>query len=167
VGRPKGPSDFVNYIAEKQFQFIKVYKKNGDIVWRGGSKTVVTGSFLEIIAPESAIWEGTDSVYPFIFTSDSSWTVDVCAEVPTGYSIIGVYNENGDLIPSTECIQTFVSGETKTVAFEVQEIGSPEPYLDATLDIVSPKDKKIKKKFKAYDIRKKSFNAKLKEKKAK
>jgi len=167
IGRPKGPSDFVDDIAEKKFQFIKVHKKDGTVVWRGGSKTVVNGSFLEIISPESAIWEGTQSVYPFIFTSDSNWTVDVCAEVPAGYSIVGVYDENGDLIPSAECIQAFVSGESKTVAFEVQEIGSPEPWLDATLNITSPKGKKLKKKFEAYDIRMKTFKAKLKELRAK
>jgi hypothetical protein len=167
VGRPKSPGDFINNIAEKELQFIKVFKKNGDIIWRGGSKIVVNGSILEVIAPDSAIWEGTQSVYPFIFTSDSNWTGDVCADVPSGYSIVGVYDENGVLIPSADCMQTFVSGEAKTVAFEVQEIGSPEPYLDATLDIVGPKGKKVKKKVKVWDIRKKTFKEKLKEKKVK
>jgi hypothetical protein len=163
VGRPKDPSDFdANGVAEKEFQIMKVFKKDVFQGYRGGKKTVVTGSILEMITPESAIWEGTQSVYPFIFISDSDWTVDVCAEVPPGYDIVGVYDENGDLIPSAECIQTFVSGESKAVAFEIQEIGSPEPRLDATLNIETPKGKKVKKKIKAYDIRKKTFKAKLK-----
>jgi len=99
VGRPKGPGDFVDGIAEKNFQIMKVYKKGVFQGYRGGKKTVVEGSILEMITPESAIWEGTQSVYPFIFTSDSDWTVDVCARVPEGYSIVGVYDEYGDLIP--------------------------------------------------------------------
>ena len=86
----------------------------------------------------------------------------MCAEVPTGYSIVGVYDENGDLIPSAECIQTFVSGESKAVAFEVQEIGSPEPYLDANL-IIKHNKKKVKEKIKASDIRRQTFNAKFRQ----
>ena len=167
VGRPKGPNDFVDGIAEKNFQIMKVYKKDEFQGYRGGKKTVVEGSILEMVTPESAIWEGIQSVYPFIFTSDSDWTVDVCARVPEGYSIIGVYDENGDMIPSAECIQTFVSGESKTVAFEVEEVGSPEPYLDMTLEITNPKGKKEKKKMIASDIRMKTFKKKVKEAKSK
>jgi hypothetical protein len=162
VGRLKGPGDFnADGIAEKEFQIMKVYSRGTFLEFRGGKKVVVTGSLLEVITPESAIWEGTQSVYPFIFTSDSDWTVDVCANVPEGYNIVGVYDENGDLIPSADCIQTFVTNESKTIAFEVQEIGSPEPRLDATLDIEHGK-KKVKEKITASDIRKKSFDAKIK-----
>jgi hypothetical protein len=167
VGLPMDPSNFVEGIAEKAFQVMKAIKKDGTVIFRGGSKIAVTGSLLEIISPQSGIWEGTKTLYPFIFTSDSDWTVDLCAEVPSGYRIVGVYDENGDLIPSAECVQTFVSGETKTVAFEVEDVGLQEPWLGATLDIVSPKGKKVKKKVKAYDIRKKTFYKKLKELKAK
>ena len=140
------------------------------VVWKAGLTPLgnrAAQSHTGSLAGGSAIWEGVHSVYPFIFTSDSDWTVDVCARVPSGYSIVGVYDENGDLIPSAECIQTFINGESKGVAFEVQEIGSPEPYLDATLNIETPKGKKVKKKIKTYDIRKKTFKAKLKEAKDK
>jgi hypothetical protein len=41
IGRPKGPEDFINNIAEKQFQFIKVHKENGDIFWKGGREIAV------------------------------------------------------------------------------------------------------------------------------
>jgi len=162
VGRPKDQGDFIDGIAEKNFQIMKVLKKGVFQGYRGGKKMVVTGSLLEMITPESAIWEGTQSVYPFIFTSDSDWTVDVCANVPTGYNIVGVYDENGDLIPSADCIQTFVNGESKSVAFQVQDIGSPEPSLDATL-LITHKRKKVKKIIKVSDIRRKTFNAKFKE----
>ena len=86
----------------------------------------------------------------------------MCAEVPSGYSIVGVYDEFGNLIPSASCIQTFITGETKTVAFEVQDVGSPEPQLDATLDILH-KGKKTKVKMMTSDIRKKTFKTRLKE----
>jgi hypothetical protein len=165
VGRPMDPSDFVDGIAEKAFQVIKAIK-GATVIFKGGSKIAVTGFLLEIISPQSGIWEGTQTAYPFIFTSDSDWTVDVCAEVPSGYSIVGVYDGSGDLIPSAECVQTFVSGETKAVAFEVEEIGLQEPWLEATLDMVSPKGKKVKKKVKAEEIRKKTFYKKLKKLKA-
>jgi hypothetical protein len=162
VGRPKDPSDFNSSgIATKEFQIMKVFKKDVFQEYRGGSKMVVMGSILEIIAPESAVWEGVSSIYPFIFTSDSDWSVDVCASVPTGYEIVGVYDANGNLVESSECVQTFVSGEAKAVAFEVVEIGSPEPSLDTTLTMVSPKGKKQIKALKAQDIRRKSFDDEL------
>ncbi|MBI4628441.1 MAG: tandem-95 repeat protein [Candidatus Rokubacteria bacterium] len=167
VGRPKSPSDFVNGIATKDFQIIKVFKNGVFQGFRGGSKTVMTGSVLEMIAPDSAIWEGTSSIYPFIFTSDSNWTVDVCAQVPAGYSIVGVYDESGNLISSTNCAQTFVAGQTKIMAFEVVETSSPEPSLDAELTIKAPDGKKHVKKVRASDIRKATFDAEVAKVKAK
>ncbi|HLF54080.1 MAG TPA: thrombospondin type 3 repeat-containing protein, partial [Candidatus Nanoarchaeia archaeon] len=110
VGRPKGPSDFVNGVATKDFQIMKVSRNGVFKEYRGGSKLVVTGSYLEVIAPESAVWEGDQSVYPFIFNSDSDWDVDVCAQVPTGYKISGVYDSQGNLISSSSCAQTLVAG---------------------------------------------------------
>ncbi len=162
VGRSKDRDDFdENGIAKREFQIIKVFRKGTFLEFRGGKKMMITGSLMEIITPDSAIWEGTQSVYPFIFTSDSDWTVDVCADVSTGYNIVGVYDENGDLIPPEDCIQTFVNNETKAVAFVVQEIGSSEPSLDAEL-IITYKKKKVKKKVTASDIRRKTFEAKFK-----
>ena len=174
VGLPKGPRDFVDSngdnvvdLATKEFQIMKVYKKGIFQEYRGGSKIVVTGSLLEIITPDSAVWEGSRSIYPFIFTSDSEWNVDVCAQVPSGYNVIGIYDENGDLVSGTECVQAFVSGETKVVAFEVVETGSPEPSLSATIKVKGPNGKSVTKKVVASDIRKKTFNEKLGAAKAK
>ena len=161
VGRPKSPSDFVNGLATKDFQIIKVFKNGLFREYRGGSKIVVTGSLLEIIAPESAVWEGTQSTYPFIFTSDSSWSVDLCAAVPSGYNVAGVYDEDGNLISTSECTQVFVAGETKVVAFEVVETGSPEPSLSATLKIKGPNGKSVTKNVQASDIRRNTFNEKV------
>jgi hypothetical protein len=141
TGKPKSPQDFDETgLASKDFQILRVIRKNGSVQYSGGSKTVVTGSYLEIVYPDFAVWEDVAAgyVYPFIFTSDSDWTVDVCAQVPEGYDIVGVYDENGDLVSDSQCRQAFVSGETKVVAFEVMETGSPEPGLSASLTLGGP-----------------------------
>ena len=144
TGKPKSPGDFVDTdadtqgdLATKDFQVIKVLRKNGSIQFSGGSKTVVTGSYLEIISPDFAIWENVAAgyVYPFIFISDSDWDVDLCARVPQGYAIVGVYDENGDLMSDARCMQTFVSGETKVIAYEVVDVGSPEPRLNTHITV--------------------------------
>jgi hypothetical protein len=49
TGKPKSPEDFVGGLASKEFQVIKVYKEDGSIQLSGGSKTVLSGSYLEII----------------------------------------------------------------------------------------------------------------------
>jgi hypothetical protein len=81
------------------------------------------------------VWDAERQLYPFIFTSDSDWTVDVCAEVPVGYQIVGAYDESGDLITGSSCTQTFVTGATKVVAFEVMDVGLAEPVLSAHLTV--------------------------------
>ena len=168
VGRPKDPCDYDSSgIDVKHFQIMKVYKDGLFKEYRGGRLTVVEGSILELIEPESAVWDGNSSIYPFIFTSDSNWSVDVCAKVPAGYRIVGVYDANGNLTQSSECVQAFVNGETKTMAFEVLETGSPEPSLNATLSLKSPKGKKVKKEVRASDVRKKTFKKWLSQAKAK
>jgi hypothetical protein len=168
VGLPKDPWDYNSSgIDVKHFQIIKVYKDGVFKEYRGGRMTVVEGSVLEVIEPESAVWDGNSSIYPFIFTSDSNWSVDVCAKVPAGYRIVGVYDTNGNLTQSSECVQAFVNGETKTMAFEVLETGSPEPSLNATLSLKSPKGKKVKKEVRASDVRKKTFKKWLSQAKAK
>ena len=138
TGLPKSPSDFkdtngdgIGDLATKEFQIIKVIKKDGAIQFSGGNKTVVTGSILEIIYPVASVWESGLSkyIYPFIFTADSDWIVDVCGEVPTGYQITGIYNELGDLITTdNNCVQTFVANETKVIAFDVLDIASPPEF---------------------------------------
>jgi hypothetical protein len=167
VGRPLSASDFVGGIATKEFQIVKVLKNGIYQETRGGSKVVVTGSILEMIVPESAIWDGTQTIYPFIFTSDSSWTVDVCAQVPAGYRVVGVYDEKANLIPTSGCVQTLVANQEKVVAFEVIETGSPEPSLAATLTVRGPNGKTQVKHVTASDIRRHTFDDRVHEAKAK
>ncbi|MFC1600449.1 hypothetical protein ACFL3T_05490, partial [Patescibacteria group bacterium] len=138
TGLPKSPTDFISDIngdgvadyATKEFDIIKVIKKDGTVEWKGGIRTVLHGSQLDVIYPIDAQWdEGSLSyVYPFIFTSDDNWEVDLCARVPQGYEVAGTYDENGNLVTSESCYQTFVAGETKVVAFDVVQTGSPPEW---------------------------------------
>jgi hypothetical protein len=150
TGTPKSPSDFKDTngdglpdLASKEFQIIKVLKKDGTVQISGGSKTVVTGSYLEIVYPDHAIWEAGLStyIYPFILSSDSTWTVDVCAQVPTGYQIVGVYDEYGNLVVISQCVQTLLAKEVKVVAFLVADLASPPPHVKATFRVRGPNGK--------------------------
>jgi hypothetical protein len=116
-----------------------------------------------MILPDSAMWEGARFIYPFIFTSDSTWQVNVCAEVPSGYSVVGAYDESGELRPSTTCVLSIIANQTKVVAFEVIDVGSPEPSLDATLTIRTPHGKTEIRKVKTADIRRESFETQMRE----
>jgi CSLREA domain-containing protein len=143
VGRNIAPNDFVSNVASHEIQIMKVFNKQGQFVeYRGGNKLVVTGSILEMIVPDSAVWDGTRTLYPFIFNSDSDWTVDVCANVPSGYRIVGVYDPSGTLILNAECHQVLVATQAKVVAFEVEDVGSPEPTLKLDLTVKNNKSKK-------------------------
>jgi len=169
VGRNVAAGDFVATIASHEIQIMKVFNKQGEFVeYRGGNKLIVVGSILQVIVPDSAIWDGTRTLYPFIFTSDSNWTVDVCATVPTGYRVVGVYDETGTLVPSSTCTQVLVATQTKIVAFEVEEVGSPEPTFTADLTVKNNKTGKVTKKtIVAEDLRKRSFDEALKAQRAK
>jgi len=59
--------------------------------------------------------------------------------VPSGYIINGAYDENGNYNATDDCQQTFVSGETKIIAFQLQDIGSPPPHVKAKLKLKGPK----------------------------
>ena len=133
TGLPKSPSDFVDNLALKDFQYIKVVPKSGavqDIFIRASGKTVVSGSELIIIDPLYVLWDGDTEIYPFLFISDSDWTIDVCLRVPQGYTIL-----EGD------CNQAFVSGETKDILFTVQRTGSPPPNFGVKFKARDPKGK--------------------------
>jgi hypothetical protein len=129
--------------ATKEFPIIKIIKKDGSIQLGRGSKRVVKGSYLEIIYPEYAVWEEgvTSYVYPFIFTSDSDWTVDVSVEVPPGYEIAGVYDAEGNLIATSNTVHTGVADEKKVIAFEVADLQSPPPHAKAKFKVRGPKGK--------------------------
>ncbi|MFC1696699.1 right-handed parallel beta-helix repeat-containing protein [Nanoarchaeota archaeon] len=115
-------------LKQKHLQLLEVPDLNGGGKKKlPGNKKEVKGSYLEIIQPDYVIWSGTEELYPFIFISDSDWTVDVCLEVPEGYE------------PIEGCLETFVAGETKVLQFRVVEVGSIPDDTDVTMDICQGK----------------------------
>lgn len=89
------------------------------------------GSELWVFEPAEIIWDGTTEVYPFIFESDSDWDVDICLEVPEGYSIL---DPEG-------CVQTLVANELKTINFVVEEVGSIPFGFIGKLKLKNPEGK--------------------------
>ena len=144
-------------IMEKKLHFIKIIKKDGSIEYKAGKMTIVSGSQLNVLYPEYAIWDEKDDseFYPFIMSSADSWTTNVCMQVPVGYDIVGVYDINGNLMGTSDCMQSFVAGETKVILFKVSDIGSPEPDLKFTLGITH-KGKKTQNSFSIEGVRMKT-----------
>src|SRR3989338_6316106 len=132
TGRNKDISDFkdsngdgVVDLASRDFQKIKVKAKDGSFQYQSGGKILIVGSTLEIIYPDYMIWDSSNTYYPFVFTSYDStedWIVDVCAQVPQGYTIV-----------VESCSQAFVGKESKVILFQIAEVGSPEPDATFTL----------------------------------
>jgi hypothetical protein len=130
VGRTKDEDSFKDTdrdgrrdFAEKNFIVTKIIGKNGAVSYVPSSNQLITGSLLTVTTPDYMLWESTQEVYPFLFASDSNWTVDACLYVPQGYKVAEGYN----------CTQVFVENETKEVMFTVIETGSPEPDATFTL----------------------------------
>jgi hypothetical protein len=71
--------------------------------------------------PDTVVWDGSEFLYPFIFTSGSDWQVDVCAAVPQGYRISG-----------NPCVQLLVANQSIVIFFDVIDVGSPEPDLQVS-----------------------------------
>ena len=152
------PGSGSGIIAKIDNTITKTVKK-GDVTIGGKKVTVelvqldaddiqtITGSELTITSPAEARWEEgvSNYIYPYVFTSDSDWTLDVCTSAPTGYQITGVYDENGNLIASTDCVQALIAGQEKIVAFEVTEVGSP-PVFDVNTSITAKHKGKSEKR---------------------
>jgi hypothetical protein len=105
---------------QKHINWVGTVKADGTVDISPARQQHIKGSILTITYAEQALWDGESQLYPFIFGSDSDWTVDICASVATGYSIAGVYDENGSLIASLPCAQTAVSSErTELIMYDV------------------------------------------------
>jgi len=122
-------------IKSKDLRFMKKYLKNGVIELQRGSRHIVEGSVLTIDMLDYIVWDDNRELYPFIFTSESlnDWTIDVCMQTPQGYSVVGILDDNGDLVTSDSCVQTIVAEEEVVVVFEIEETNSPEPDMAVTI----------------------------------
>lgn len=105
------------------------------------------GSQLWVFEPIEVLWESETAIYPFVFESDSDWTVDVCLSVPEGYMIV----------EPEECVQTFIANETKTINFVVQEVGTINTDSETDMTLVNPEGKKTKVKTKIQNRLGKKF----------
>jgi hypothetical protein len=127
----------------KNLHITKMIRKNGQVTYMGGLQTIITGSQLDIYHPEYTIWENEEELYPFVYSSAEEWNVDICANVPDGYSLVGILDENEEVISTAECVHAFVAGESKIFLFKVVDIGSPEPEL--SFSITAKHESKVKK----------------------
>jgi parallel beta-helix repeat protein len=154
-----------NTLHTKKLHFIKTISKTGTVSYKAGTISVFTGSLLSVLYPESPVWEGATELYPFVMTSDSDWTVDVCLQVPAGYSLKGVQDVNGTVVSTSNCSQSLVSGTPVVVLFSLADIGSPEPTLGLSLT-TTHKGKKTKTNVTLDGIRRKTKDAEEKSVKA-
>ena len=98
------------------------FTQNSGGIWQSSRRAeVIKGSELQVFQPDDIIWTNGTEIYPFLFISDSDWTVDVCLSVPVGYTVVA---------PGT-CGQTLVANQAKVFEFKVADIGSPKVF-DAT-----------------------------------
>jgi hypothetical protein len=125
-------------VKNKNLRYVKIIKKDGSVKYEAGHRTIVIGSELMIDAADFVLWSNSEELYPFVFTSDSEWEVDVCMSTPEGYSIVGVLDENGTLLPDVSCVQAFVAGESKVFVFSVVRMGSPEPNFGVSIKAKEP-----------------------------
>ncbi|MBW2995507.1 hypothetical protein KY312_04075, partial [Candidatus Woesearchaeota archaeon] len=78
---------------------------------KGSDKKKYTGSELEVLEPEFIDWTGSSAEwYPFVFTSNETWDVNVSLYVPEGLEIEGV-----------NPIVTLIANESKILLFRVVE----------------------------------------------
>ena len=59
----------------------------------------------------------------------------MCAAVPVGDQIVGVYDADGTLVANSQCAQAGVAGDTTSVALSVEDLPSHPPHVTATLTI--------------------------------
>jgi hypothetical protein len=120
-------------MISKMLRFEIVVDKNGVTRINPAAQLKQNGSVLEVVYPEYIIWSDSLELFPFILTSADTWTADVCLAVPEGYKIAAVVDEEGNALPTSDCAQSFVAGESKAILFTVADIGSPEPNFNFTL----------------------------------
>ena len=118
-------------IVSKTLRFVKLIKKNGDVKYEAGNRLILHGSELNITAADYVVWSGTEELYPFIFSSDTNWTVDVCINVPAGYTIAGVMDIDGNILSTTECMQTIIENEERVILFALTTEAGTSALADA------------------------------------
>jgi len=79
---------------------------------KGTNSKKFQGSELEVLEPEFIDWTGSsEEYYPFVFTSNENWDVNVELYVPEGLQVV-----------SDNPIYTLIAGESKIILFKVREL---------------------------------------------
>jgi len=123
------------FIKTKKLHVLELIKKDGSVEYSAGFSTIVSGSMLEVWHPEYTLWTEREELYPFVFSSNETWTMNVCLYVPEGYDIRGILDEDGNVVAESDCTQTLINGETTILLFRVVEMSSPEPDMKAALTL--------------------------------
>jgi len=124
-----------NIVPGQDATFVQTsyFTQTSNGVWQSARRAqVVKGSELQVFQPDDIIWTNGTEIYPFLFISDSDWTIDVCLEVPAGYQVVA---------PGT-CGQTLIANETKVMEFKVADVGSPKEFKVKTKMSFTHKGKK-------------------------
>lgn len=119
-------------LVSKSLRIEKTIYKSGQVKYEAGNRLILYGSELTIDHPDYTVWSGTEELYPFTFTTNDTWDINVCLDAPAGYTIAGITDIDGNLIEASNCLQTIVAGESKVVLFKAVETSSPEPDFTAT-----------------------------------
>ncbi len=127
-------SNCVNSSIEKNMRVEEIWKNNGTIDLNSTLMAVVIGSELDVIYPEYTIWDNAVEEYPVIMKSAETWDVNVCMQVPEGYQVTAVSDQDGNTLPASDCVQSFIAGETKVIFFTVTDYQSPEPNFSMSLN---------------------------------
>jgi hypothetical protein len=111
VGFERNPGQTAKGLFVQSSQF----SRNTKLEWSGSNRAErIMGSVLEVYKPDLITWSDGEEIYPFTFISDSDWDLNVCLQVPAGYTIVA---------PGT-CDQTLISNEAKVVEFQVASTSS-------------------------------------------
>jgi hypothetical protein len=115
--------------GEKQARLAFLIDPTGQV--SPAKSTVKIGSELWVYEPDYVVWSDTEEYYPFVFESDSDWTVDVCVEAPEGYAPID----------GIACVQQLVANEKRAILFHIIEVGSVPGPTKVNMKLKNPHGK--------------------------
>lgn len=124
--------------SDRGLEWIGTVKPDGSLHLMPARHQQVSGSLLTITYPREAVWQAASQLYPFIFRSDASWDVSVCAEVPPGHSVTGVYDAAGNLVSTGTCAGAKGGREDVVLSFEALQGDAAAAPLKAVARVRGP-----------------------------
>ncbi|MCX6800383.1 MAG: hypothetical protein NT091_04540, partial [Candidatus Falkowbacteria bacterium] len=102
-GRFVSLDENTNTAQTKILRFIKVIDENKNIYYRAGKRIIIKGSQLNIDTPEYTPKSSESELYPFIFSSDEEWSINLCLDLPPGYGLQNVIDQSGKGLNPANC----------------------------------------------------------------